>query len=151
VPQRSAGGNQALIDGCRGRVGNAFFKGQLSLQRNGVLKQLMGPPVAIEVGAPRGKVAGAQPVLQFAAMLCEKAVLRRLALFTFQHRDHNEHRHHPVRNLWLATGTCSRTLTFSSLAQRHRPFDQRRQTRARLGTLTHPWDLHRTSVSTVIA
>ena len=34
------------------------------------------------------------------------------------------------------------------LAQRHGHLDQRRQTCARRGTFTHPWDLHRASVST---
>src|SRR5208283_2585399 len=78
-------------------------------------------------------------------------VLRRFALFSFEDRDHNQHRHDPLRNVRLASRTRSRTIAFSTLAQRNGHPDQRRQTRARLGTLTHPWDLHRSSVSIVTA
>ena len=46
-------------------------------------------------------------------------------------------------NVRLAAGARSWTFAFSLLAKRHRHLDQRRQTRARRGTLTHPWDLHR--------
>src|SRR5208282_5784047 len=92
-----------------------------------------------------------QPSRKLPAKLHQKTVLRRFALFSFEYRDHNQHRHDPLRNVRLASRTRSRTIAFSTLAQRNGHPDQRRQTRARLGTLTHPWDLHRSSVSIVTA
>src|SRR5688572_21401838 len=148
VPQRAAGRYQTLVHGYVGGVRNAFGNRCFALQFNRISKQPVRSTIAIKVGAAGRKLLGTQPLLQLSAMLIEITVLCRLALFMFQHGDHNQYRQDPVSDLRLATWTGSRTLPLGSLAQRHGHFHQRRQTRARLGTLTHPWVLHRASVST---
>src|SRR5262245_38432880 len=151
VPQRPACSDQTLIDGHIPGVGNALCNRLFPLQLDGVPKELMSAPVAVEVSAARRKMTRTDPGFQITAMFRKEPVLRRLALFSLQNCDHNQYSQYPGGNVWLATWTRPRAFTFSLLAQRHRHLDQRRQTRARLGTLTHPWDLHRALVSTVVA
>jgi hypothetical protein len=141
VPQRATRLDHALVhcDDCR--IGQAFFDRQDSLQTNRFFKKPMRAAIAIEVGASGGELLDPQPLFQLAAMLVQIAVLGRLRLSSFQHRDHNKDGQNPVRNIRRSPRPRSRTLPLRLLAQRHGHLYQSSQTRAGLGMLPHPWDL----------
>jgi hypothetical protein len=132
--------DQTFIDGLVARVGDAFGNRLPALQSDGRFKQLIRAAITPVPAAPRGKVIPPQHGSQTRAVgrVGHKPKLRRFALLAFGHSYHNQHTDQPVGNLRPGSGARPATLAFGFRQQRNR---QRLQTRARLGTFTHPWVL----------
>jgi len=133
--------HQTFIDRHHLGVDHLFVDRLLPLQRDGPAKQPVGLTITFEVGAANRPTRQTQPALQVPAMFTQKSILRRFRLFSFQDSDHNQDRHHPVRIIRWFSWARSGTLAFRLLTQRNCHPDQCRQTRAALGTRSHPWDL----------
>jgi hypothetical protein len=97
----------------------------------------MGAAIALEVGAAGGKAVGAQPGRPGGAEFGEIAVLRRLGFFALQNRDHDKHRHEPVRDVRGMSGPGAWQLLLGLLKEGHGQGDEVLQGCRALCTTNH--------------
>jgi hypothetical protein len=77
MPHRTSGGDEALVDGHHGGVGQALGQGFSALQADGLLKQAMGLAIADEIGAACREVLEVQPGLEGRSALMKEPILCR--------------------------------------------------------------------------
>ena len=141
MPDSALALEQTLVDGHDAWVDDFFGDCQFALEFDRMAEEGFRSAKATKKGGARGEFFLAGPGGDVIANGGQMPILRRLRLFLFEHTDHNQYRHEPIRNDRLGASSRSRVFLFGLQEGWQGQPDQRFKIATAFACLSHPWDL----------